>query len=66
MKKQSDSDFDIKYVTVQFYRNIYNSQFDSRVEILRGVSWHVFLPWIKISSQSKSKKALQYWSTKGV
>jgi hypothetical protein len=29
MKKQSDSDFDVKCATVQFYRNSYNSQFDS-------------------------------------
>jgi hypothetical protein len=66
MKKQSDSDFDVNCVTVQFYRNSHNSQFDNRIEILRGVSSHVFLPWIKILGQSKSRKALQYWSTKGV
>jgi hypothetical protein len=29
MKKQSDSDFDVKCATVQFYRNSYNSQFDN-------------------------------------
>jgi hypothetical protein len=66
MKKQSDSDFDVKCVTIQFYRNSHNSQFDSRIEILCGVSSHVLLPWIKILGQLKSKKALQYWSTKDV
>jgi len=33
MKKQLDSDFDIKYATVQFHSNSHNSQFNRWIKL---------------------------------
>jgi hypothetical protein len=33
MKKQLDSDSDVKYATIQFHRNNHNSQFDCWIEL---------------------------------
>jgi hypothetical protein len=66
---RSNSDFGIKYATIQVYDNNHNSQSNQpldRAKILRGLSRHVFLPWVTISGQSKFGKAWKYWSTKAV
>jgi len=34
--------------------------------MLRGVSWHMVLPWIKISGQPEFRKASRYWLTEAV
>jgi hypothetical protein len=34
--------------------------------MLRGVSWHVFLPWVKLSGKSEFENIPQYWSTEAV
>ena len=52
---RSDSDFCIRNATVQV-RPL------DQGNILCGLSRHVFLPWVKISGQSKFGKAPQYWS----
>jgi hypothetical protein len=48
---RSNSDFDVKSATIQFYSNSHNSQSDR---------WHVVLSWVKISGQS------EFGSTKAV
>jgi len=67
IQARSNSDFDVKYATIQFYGNNHNSiRLLDRPEILHGVSWHVFLPWVKISGPSEFRKASQYRSTEVV
>ena len=64
-----DLDFGVKSATVQVYGSSHNSQSDRWVKqsnILCGLSRHVFLPWVKHSSQSEFGKAPQYQSTEAI
>ena len=65
--------YNLGKVKFGFWRKMYNypvlqqqSYFSIRpldiAEILRGVSWHVFLPWVKISAQLEFGKTSQYGS----
>jgi hypothetical protein len=68
IQERSNSDFDVKCETNQFYGNNHNSQSDRwiKAEILREISGHVVLPWSNISGQSEFGKASQYGSTEAV
>jgi hypothetical protein len=67
---RSNSDFYVKWATIQFYDNSHNFSEQSMCyllfEILHEISWHVVLPWVTISDQSEFGKALQYGSTEAV
>ena len=67
-KKQSDSDFDVKYATVQFYENNHNSQLDRWI----GLKVYVESPdmfsylGLKYQVNPSSKKHHNTWSTEVV
>jgi hypothetical protein len=66
MEPRSNSDFDVKCVSSFTIIVIILNPTIGSGWILRGVSWHVVLPWVKISSQSEFGKAPQYWSTQAL
>ena len=68
IQERSNSDFDVKCATIQFYGNRHNSQFDRWI----GLKVYVVSPdmlsylGLKFQVNQSSRKASRYWSTKAV
>jgi hypothetical protein len=58
MKKQSDSDFDVKCATVQFYGNNYNSQSDRWIRLKTYIESFDMFSYLRLTFQvNRSSKS---------